>query len=162
MAAICHVSTRSSDPLKRLDVRLDAEGRFCLARAAGPARPSTRSGAGKAATVSLIGEGLVVPRGGECSPVTPGRAGADRSGRRRIRQPGQRCCARLQHRLAAHDLFELLIELLLVEELAAGQAVDLRAQLGNAILVGVLHVRLAGDQPGQEIVAEGKIGGGRD
>jgi len=46
--------------------------------------------------------------------------------------------------------------------LAAGQAIDLRSQLGDAVLVGVLHVRLSGDQPGEEVVAEREIGGGGD
>ena len=56
----------------------------------------------------------------------------------------------------------LLLELLLVEQLAARHAVDLRAQLGDAILVGELHFGLARDQPGQHVVAEREIGRGDD
>ena len=36
-----------------------------------------------------------------------------------------------------------------------------RAQIGDAILVGELHLRLARDQARQHVVAEGEIGGGR-
>ena len=64
--------------------------------------------------------------------------------------------------LPAQNLIELLLELLLVEQLAARDAVDLRAQLGDAVLVAELHVGLAGDQPGEYVLAEGEIGGGRD
>ena len=58
---------------------------------------------------------------------------------------------------AAHDLVELLVELFLIEQLPAGGAVDLGAQFGDAVLVGVLHLRLARDQPGQNVVAEEQI-----
>ena len=68
---------------------------------------------------------------------------------------------RFQCRLAPHDLVELLVELFLVEHLPAGGAVDLGAQLGDAILIGVLHLGLARDQPRQHVVAESKIGRGR-
>jgi len=44
--------------------------------------------------------------------------------------------------------------------LAAGELVDLAAQIGDAILIGVLHLRLAREQAGEHIVAEGEIGGG--
>ena len=64
--------------------------------------------------------------------------------------------------LPAQDLVELLLELLLVEQLAARHAVDLGAQLGDAVLVAELHLGLARDQPGQHVVAEGEIGGGGD
>jgi hypothetical protein len=52
--------------------------------------------------------------------------------------------------------------LLLVQQLAPGDAVDLRAQLRDAILVAGLHVRLPGDQAGEHVLAEGEVGGGRD
>ncbi len=84
-------------------------------------------------------------------------AGGDRIGD--ARQGGR---ARFQGRLAAHQLIELLLELLLVQELPAGDAIDLGSQIGDAILIGVLHVGLAGDQAGQEIVAKGEISGGGD
>ena len=66
--------------------------------------------------------------------------------------------ARFEHRLPAQNLLELLLVLLLVEKLAAGDAVDLCAQLGDAILVAELHVGLPGDQSGQHVVAEGEVG----
>jgi hypothetical protein len=74
---------------------------------------------------------------------------------------GERRGARFQRRLSAHDLFELLFELLLIEQLPAGDAIDLRAQLGDAILIGELLLLLAGNQPGQHVVVEGEIGAGR-
>jgi hypothetical protein len=40
----------------------------------------------------------------------------------------------------------------------AGETIDLRAQLGDAVFVAELHLRLAADQPGQHVVAEGEIG----
>ena len=59
-------------------------------------------------------------------------------------------------------MVELLFVLFLVEQLAARNAVDLGAQLGDAILVAELHLGLAGDQPGEHVLAEGEIGGGAD
>ena len=82
--------------------------------------------------------------------------------RSRIRQRRKRACARLQGLLAADQVIDLLLDLLLVDELAAREPVDLGAQLGDAIFVGVLHLRLAGEQAGQHVVAEGEIGGGDD
>ena len=58
------------------------------------------------------------------------------------------------------ELLELLLELLLVEQLPAGDAIDLRAQLGDAVLVGELLLGLARDQPVEHVVAEGEIGRG--
>ena len=63
--------------------------------------------------------------------------------------------------LPPHDLVELLVELFLVEQLPAGGAIDLGAQFGDAVLIGVLHLGLTRDQPGQDVVAEREIGGGR-
>ena len=65
-----------------------------------------------------------------------------------------------EQRLAARDLIELALELLLVEQLPARQAVDLAAQIRDAVLVGELHLRLAREEPGQHVVAECEIGGG--
>ena len=91
---------------------------------------------------------VAAPRaGGRIEPVTPSVGnGAERGG------------ARFQRGLAAHDLVELLVELFLIEQLAAGGAVDLGAQFGDAIFIGVLHLRLTGDQAGQHVVAKGEIG----
>ncbi len=74
----------------------------------------------------------------------------------------ERARALLQCHLPAQDLIELALVLLLIKELAAGDPVDLGAQFGNAILVGELHLGLARDQPGQHVVAEGKVGRGRN
>ena len=49
----------------------------------------------------------------------------------------------------------------LVEQLAAGGAIDLGAQFGNPVFIGVLHVGLAGDQAGEDVVAKREIGRGR-
>src|SRR5262245_20268287 len=94
---------------------------------------------------------------------------ADQStARRRLDRTGhvaeavERAGARLQRRLPAQNLVELLLVLLLVEQLAARKAVDLGAQLGDAILIAELHLRLARDQPGEHVLAEGEIGGGAD
>ena len=87
-----------------------------------------------------------------CSrPVGSGRAGDD-AVRHRLDGVG----AVFQRRLPAHDLVELLLVLLLVEELAARDAVDLRAQVGDAILVGELHLGLPGDQAGQHVSRKAK------
>ena len=85
----------------------------------------------------------------------------DRSGDCGVRNGAQRRGARFQRGLAAHDLVELLVELFLIEQLAAGGAVDLGAQFGDAVFIGVLHLGLTGDQPGQDVVAEREIGRGR-
>ena len=86
-------------------------------------------------------------------------AGSIRS--RRIRNGAKRGGAGFQRGLAPHDLVELLVELLLVEQLPAGGAIDLGAQFGDAVFIGVLHLGLTGDQPGQDVVAKGEIGRGR-
>ena len=64
-------------------------------------------------------------------------------------------------RLPAENLVELLLVLLLVQQLASGDAIDLGAQLGDAILVAGLHVRLPHDQSREHVLAEGEVGGGR-
>ena len=51
---------------------------------------------------------------------------------------------------------------LLVEHLAAGDAVDLRAQRRDAVLIGVLHARLPRDGGADQIVAQHEIGGGQE
>jgi hypothetical protein len=45
--------------------------------------------------------------------------------------------------------------------LPAGGAVYLRAQLGDAVFIGILHLGLTGDQPRQNVIPERKIGGSR-
>ena len=56
-----------------------------------------------------------------------------------------------------------MIVLFLIEQLAAGGAIDFGAQLSDTIFVGVLHVSLAGDQACEDIIPKRKIGcsGGR-
>jgi len=53
-----------------------------------------------------------------------------------------------------------LLELFLVEQLTTGDAVDLRAQFGDAILVGELHFSLTPDQTREHAIAEGKVRSG--
>ena len=50
----------------------------------------------------------------------------------------------------------------LVEKLAAGGAVDLRAQFGDTVLIGELLFGLVGDERAQHIVPEGEVGRRRD
>ena len=73
-----------------------------------------------------------------------------------------RAGARFQSGLTTQNLFELLLVLLLVDQLAAGDAVDAAAQLGDAVLVAELHLGLPGDEAREHVLAEGKVGGGRD
>ena len=86
--------------------------------------------------------------------------GRDRAGGERV--AGKRLGAALERRLPLQQRFELLLELLLIEQLPAGDAVDLRAQFGDAVLIGELHLGLAADQAGEHVVAEGEIGAGQD
>ena len=122
---------------------------------------ASRSGGATKITVSLIGEGFGVPE--EALSVCSGSARwrPDRSGDLLVRNGAERGGAGFQRGLAPHDLVELLVELLLIEQLAAGGAVDLGAQFGDAVFIGVLHLGLTGDQPGQDVVAEREIGRGR-
>ena len=120
---------------------------------------ASRSGGGTRMMVSLIGEGFGVACGA-MTRCAGARRRLDRAGRRRVGQGGERGGAGLQQRLAARDLIELGLELLLVEQLPACQPVDLAAQIGDAVLVGELHLRLAGEEAGQHVVAEREIGGG--
>ena len=64
--------------------------------------------------------------------------------------------------LLADRLIQLLLELFLIEQFAAGDTIDLGAQLRDAVFVGELHLGLAGDQPLQDVVMERKIGAGQD
>ena len=73
-----------------------------------------------------------------------------------------RAGARFQSGLTTQNLFELLLVLLLVDQLATGDAVDAAAQLGDAVLVAELHLGLPGDEAREHVLAEGKVGGGRD
>ena len=100
------------------------------------------------APLSLSSDGL----SGSVRPALLDRAGdlADRAG------------ARFQSGLTTQNLFELLLVLLLVNQLPAGDAVDAAAQLGDAVLVAELHLGLPGDEAREHVLAEGKIGGGRD
>ena len=64
-----------------------------------------------------------------------------------------------QLRLARQQLAHLALHQLLVEQLAAGDAVDLGAQRGNAVLVGLLHARLAGRRGAEQVVAQHQVAG---
>ena len=121
---------------------------------------ASRSGGATKITVSLIGEGFRVPEAG-VSTAAP-RAGGLIEPVAAVSGIAPSAVARDSERgLAPHDLVELLVELFLVEQLAAGGAVDLGAQFRDAVFIGVLHFGLTGDQPGQDVVAKREIGGGR-
>ena len=60
------------------------------------------------------------------------------------------------------SVIEFLLELLLIEQLAAHGAVDLSAQFGDAVLIAELLLRLPRDQRSQHIVAKRQIGRRRD
>src|SRR5262249_46537731 len=79
----------------------------------------------------------------------PARRRPERAGH--VAEAVERGGTRLQRRLPAQNLIELLLVLLLVEQLAARKAVDPGAQLGDAILVGESNLRLACDQPGEYV-----------
>ena len=65
-----------------------------------------------------------------------------------------------QLRLPVQQLADLVLHQLLVEQLAAGDAVDLGAQRRDAILVGLLHARLARRAGADQVVAQDEVGGG--
>ena len=74
----------------------------------------------------------------------------------------ERCAALFQRLLAAHQRLDLALDLLLVEQLPAGDAVDLAAQFGDAVLIGKLHLRLPADQAREDVVLEREIGAGAE
>src|SRR5208282_5620815 len=90
------------------------------------------------------------------------RRGPGRTGCYRVGDAAQRRRPRLQRCLPAQQIIEFLLELLLIEQLTAGSAVDPGTQFGDAIFVGVLLLVLARHDAPQQIVAEGEIGRGRD
>ena len=96
--------------------------------------------------IERMRRGQLPDRCGLAAGARRARGRLDRARRRRIGNAAQGARARFQRRLAAHQFVELLLELLLIEQLAAGGAVDLGAQFGDAVLVGVLLRRLARDQ----------------
>ncbi len=85
---------------------------------------------------------------------------ADRAGGRGVGDRAERRRALLEHGLPAHDLLDLLLDLLLLEHVAARHPVDLGAHVGDAVLISRLHLRLLRDHPGEHVVLEGEIGGG--
>ena len=120
---------------------------------------ASRSGGAEKITVSLIGEG----RTGLSADVEAGgatRAGLDCAGREAV--AGECRGALLQRRLPLEQRVELFLELFLVEQLATHDAIDLRAQFGDTVLIGKLHLGLPSDQAGEDIVAEREIAAGRD
>jgi hypothetical protein len=58
-------------------------------------------------------------------------------------------------------VLKLLLELFLIEQLPAGDAINLCPQFCNAVFVGVLLLFLTCDQPSENIVVEGEISAGR-
>ena len=98
-------------------------------------------------------------RGGRLGRGSAARRRPDRS--RDVRNGADRARARFKRGLPAHDLFEFLVELFLIQQLPAGRAIDLGAKFRDPVLVGVLHFRLSCDQPRQHIVTKREIGRGR-
>ena len=86
--------------------------------------------------------------------------GPDRAGGGNI--AAKRGGALLQYRLPLQQRVEFLLELFLVEQLPAGDAIDLRAQFGDAVLISELHLGLAPDQSGEHVLVECKISSGGD
>ena len=64
--------------------------------------------------------------------------------------------------VSAQQIIELLLELLLIEQLTAGRAIDARAQFRDTIFVGGLLFSLSRNEAFQQIIAESEVGGGRD
>ncbi len=64
-----------------------------------------------------------------------------------------------QLRLPLEQLADLGLHQLLVEHLAAGDAVDLRAQRRDAVLIGLLQARLARRGRVDQVVPEHEVGG---
>ena len=63
--------------------------------------------------------------------------------------------------LAIEQLGDLVLHQLLIEKLAAGDAIDLCAQRRDAVLVGLLDARLARRRGADQVVAQDEIGGGK-
>ena len=74
----------------------------------------------------------------------------------------ERAGTRLQCRLPSQNLLELLFVRLLVDQLATREAVDLGAQLSDAVFIGKLHLCVPGDEFCEHVFAEGEIGAGDD
>ena len=68
----------------------------------------------------------------------------------------------LEGHLPLQQCIEFLLELFLVKKLTAHDAVHLRAQFGDAILIGELHLGLPADQSRKDAFAKREIGAGRD
>ncbi len=116
-------------------------------RGRGPARCS-RSGAGpSSASVRRR------PGRRDSLRVEPGAA-------HRLAEAGDDVLALVEGILPAGEPLEVGLDGVLVEELAAGEPVDVGAQRRDAVLVGVLHAGLARERGGEDVVAEEKIAGG--
>ena len=81
----------------------------------------------------------------------------DRAGGR-VGERAERGGARFQRGLAAQHLLELLLVLLLVEQLPAGEAIDPARAARRCGPRSRTASRPRGDQPRQHVVAEGEIG----
>ncbi len=123
------------------------------------ARIERRVALGRNQEYALVTEGRWLERRSPRFAAAPARAdGAGHIAAATV----EHACPRFQCGLAADDLLELLLVLLLIEELAARNPVDLRTQFSDTILVAELHVGLPGDEPGEHVLAEGEIGCGAD
>src|SRR5262245_55306909 len=156
--AACFCSTLSSDneirantPPRPPAVALSAMRVVVVASSRDCSRAS-RSGGATKITVSLMGR----TRAGFSAGTIA--AGAVRAGLMVPVVDGSPVSAvvRCSRSLPLKQCIEFFLELLLIEELATHDAVDLGAQFGNAILIGELHFRLPSHQSGQDIVTKSK------
>ena len=119
---------------------------------------ASRSGGATKITVSLIGDARIGFSAGGVTPVR--RDGLIVPVVERSPVSAEVRCSK--GRLPLKEAVEFFLELLLVEQLAAHDAVDLRAQFGDAIFVSKLHFGLSADQAGEDIVTKCEVGAGRD
>ena len=102
------------------------------------ARIGRRAAAGQQEGALVLDQGAFERSRARLARRAIARGMPDRAGD--VAQAAERARARFQRRLPAENLVELLLVLLLVQQLAARNAVDPGAQLGDAILVAELHV----------------------
>src|SRR5439155_14805735 len=84
----------------------------------------------------------------------------DRAGRGEI--AGKHRGSLLKSGLALEQGVEFFLDLLLVEQLATHDPVDLRTQFSNTIFIGELHFRLSANQARKNIVTKSEVSAGRD
>ena len=103
-------------------------------------------------------------RGGATGEGRPRRGARATNARRRAASviPVRAVWRSLRRRLARSELVDLRLDVLLVEELPAGQPVDVRAQGRDTVLIGVLHARLPRDRGREQVIAKDEVPGSAD